>query len=36
MLNSIAESEGYKITGKGNPWPKDSRQLTELQKRDNA
>ena len=29
MLNSIAESEGYKITGKGNPWPKDSRQLTE-------
>ena len=28
-LNLIAESEGYKITGKANPWPKNSRQLTE-------
>jgi hypothetical protein len=28
-LNSIAESEGFKTTGKGNPWPKDNLQLRE-------
>jgi DNA polymerase elongation subunit (family B) len=30
-LNSVAESEGYKINGNGksSPWPKDSRQLAE-------